>query len=82
MTPNQIVAAIVSDNYGGSGWNSDEPTRRVLYILCFNHFNFWVREDGSWVSGVVFGKDRFAFRPNLFDRWRIRSAIRQWERRQ
>lgn len=47
---------------------------RELYMPSLG---FWVREDGSWISGWNENNEHEAFCPGFFDRMRIRRAVRR-----
>lgn len=52
-----------------------------VYILLGNGAYFWIRRDGSYVSGANPFGERYAKHFRWLDRWRLSRAVNAWIKR-
>ena len=55
-----------------NGWSKEIAEPREVFV---RDTRFWVREDGTRISGYYLAGRYAAFRPGFFDRIRIRRAF-------
>lgn len=83
-TASDVVRHLAADIHSRSGWLRDGYTRHIVEPrqAYLEAVYWWVSSDGHTVSGS-YGcpSGRFWHRYNWFEAWRIRRAVRRWEKR-
>lgn len=76
-----MLRALRQDESPRSGWVVNRPEGSIaqppsVFIVGAG----WAEANGSRISGWDASR-YFSHRPNIIDRWRLRRAVRAWERR-